>query len=500
MTTTPLQDLLERHGGTGVTGGDSGNFTIQDLVDNMLPDQRDIVDLVIGAAVGNEDISSDPSLVSKYYALPVEHKNFIDFVVGNIVHEEETLAQAEKVESFLAHFGVKGMRWGVIRKSEASGARASARAKVRSGSATLGEAHQAALKSTGHRVTNAFLGDKTYWKRTAIIAGASAAGIAASIAVPAVLPASVLQSVAAFAGGTGGVGGYALVNGSLASMATLGQQILMSAGVGTTALVAKGAAISNQVSNTRRAVFGNREIRKSMEGLGKLAADRQTAGTNRVKKILNQSGSIRKRDLTHAEEMVEDFLAHFGVKGMKWGVRRSDAELSRARGGRKSKPTDNADSDGDGKKDTRLSADAERFVRTTQKQGHEMSDREIREALNRAKMVKEYDEIFGQNKETGKLKAKVEKLRLEKDLRQLEREVNPTALDRAKALMDRASDAYDAYQRLDKATDGKLSDKLDEFLGRKGQVKVRDVTNRNSSRKKKGSSKQKSPVYNITTL
>lgn len=31
-------------------------------------------------------------------------------------------------------------------------------------------------------------------------------------------------------------------------------------------------------------------------------------------------------------DKVEDFFAHYGVKGMKWGVRRSDAQLSKARG------------------------------------------------------------------------------------------------------------------------------------------------------------------------
>lgn len=33
-------------------------------------------------------------------------------------------------------------------------------------------------------------------------------------------------------------------------------------------------------------------------------------------------------------DYVDDFLAHYGVKGMKWGVKRSDAQLARASGGR----------------------------------------------------------------------------------------------------------------------------------------------------------------------
>lgn len=39
---------------------------------------------------------------------------------------------------------------------------------------------------------------------------------------------------------------------------------------------------------------------------------------------------------TTPDPFVDNFLAHYGVKGMKWGVRRSDAELARASGGRKS--------------------------------------------------------------------------------------------------------------------------------------------------------------------
>lgn len=45
---------------------------------------------------------------------------------------------------------------------------------------------------------------------------------------------------------------------------------------------------------------------------------------------------------------LEDVLAHYGIKGMKWGVRRSEAQLERARN-RKSKKKD---------KPARLSEDA----------------------------------------------------------------------------------------------------------------------------------------------
>lgn len=48
-----------------------------------------------------------------------------------------------------------------------------------------------------------------------------------------------------------------------------------------------------------------------------------------------------------------DELAHYGVKGMKWGVRRSDAQLARSRGGQPEK------------KERRLTPKQEKIVRRT---------------------------------------------------------------------------------------------------------------------------------------
>jgi hypothetical protein len=36
-------------------------------------------------------------------------------------------------------------------------------------------------------------------------------------------------------------------------------------------------------------------------------------------------------------ESLDDILEHYGIKGMRWGVRRTDAQLARARGEKKSK-------------------------------------------------------------------------------------------------------------------------------------------------------------------
>lgn len=617
--------------------------TIQDILDEMSEDERAFHDLIVGAAIDDVDISENQELVLQYNALSDERKDLIDFVVGSVLTNEDEVRHSD-VDNFLAHYGVKGMKWGVRRDDTSrpdpssstplsksnlntKAGRSEARAKVKAGAATLGEAHVAALKSTGHRVTNALLGDKTYWKQQAIIAGVSLAAVGAAFAVPAVLPASTLAAVGAWAAGSHGVAGVVSINGQLITTSALGSQILTGIGLTATQIGSGVAGTYSSVANLGRAIRGNARINKSYAALVDRIGATQTAGTKRVNKILNQSGSIRKRNLQHSFDEVGNFLAHYGVKGMQWGVRNGVQTGARVNlstigepvvsyGSKKVRkkdvqavfgPTAQAASDlrdrlasdrapiyrdldkinsgkyagkdilndgptreaymkdvasilekhakswappgssvlvrvaGDsfdlyigtgqfiadvaamrhsdgmhirmlptrdangfitgfemeggamqqgavarvgaflehygikgmkwgvrraegadgtvsgalkGKGGPRtsadpgfMSADAERFVETLRKQGHEMSDREMKEAIARAKKIEEYDQLF--NNPNRDLQRKVEALRLQEEFNERNARLNPSKMAQVKSFLNKAEAGFDRYRALD---------------------------------------------------
>lgn len=70
-------------------------------------------------------------------------------------------------------------------------------------------------------------------------------------------------------------------------------------------------------------------------------------------------------------------LYHHGIIGMKWGVRRSENQLARARGKQKKDP----DSDVSDKKET------------STKKLHDMSDEELRAKITRLELEKRYADL-----------------------------------------------------------------------------------------------------------
>lgn len=190
------------------------------------------------------------------------------------------------------------------------------------------------------------------------------------------------------------------------------------------------------------------------------------------------------RDVLHMDAEVEAFLEHHGIKGMKWGIRRTDAQLGNPDGGKngvkdkdgidenKSKmakgsgshPADKPDLEIDNPRDVKISEDAIRFVRTRLKEGHEMSDREIVEAINRARNVEQYQKMFmpDPNKE---LKARLEQLETQKKIGELEAELSPSQKTAAQRLVSASKGAFSAYQAVDGVLGGAISNKLKDAIG-----------------------------------
>lgn len=209
-------------------------------------------------------------------------------------------------------------------------------------------------------------------------------------------------------------------------------------------------------------------------------------------------------------DAVEEFLAHHGIKGMKWGVRRSDSQLSRAGGrGPKENSTGKERSEGGtasragssqrtgigsfgkrserksdfgdvpggrsgggyarsgGKKkgdDDRLSADAERSLKTSQKKSHEMSDREMKEAIGRANQIKQYNQLFGTGPKSD-LENAVAQLQLQKQYKDLQAQLNPPKVAAVKKFASGAAKGFAAYQQVDQAFGGQLTSTMSRQLG-----------------------------------
>ena len=157
---------------------------------------------------------------------------------------------------------------------------------------------------------------------------------------------------------------------------------------------------------------------------------------------------------------VDTFFAHFGVKGMKWGVRRSDAQLAKAAETRSSESGEGSSSSSSSSS-ANVSEDALRFIEKSQQPPVALTDQEIRQVLDRARITKQYNEIFNpETQPNSELRQKVEKLRLEKEFSQLNSEMNPSLASRLSSLIQNATKGFEAYQKLDEVSDNKLTNQI----------------------------------------
>ena len=84
-------------------------------------------------------------------------------------------------------------------------------------------------------------------------------------------------------------------------------------------------------------------------------------------------------DAEQGKEFVDDFIEHYGVKGMRWGVRRTDAQLARA-GAKKSGDDDS------GSKSKKVVGK----TKTSGKSASQMSDKELKRVVDRINTEQQY--------------------------------------------------------------------------------------------------------------
>lgn len=87
--------------------------------------------------------------------------------------------------------------------------------------------------------------------------------------------------------------------------------------------------------------------------------------------------------------MEQNTLAHYGILGMKWGVRRTPEELARARGKTPSETSE----------DTKESS--KKTSSSTKKKVSEMSDDELRRVVQRLQLEKQYRDLTPKQVSTG---------------------------------------------------------------------------------------------------
>lgn len=494
--------------------------TIKDIFDRMTPEQKDLAYLIFGAAAEGDVSFDDDDMFSIYNLMSPDQKNVINFIVGSILDDDDTIEHTDEngqtffsMTEYLEHHGVKGQKWGV-RKDGTSGAGGTgrpsdqtrkvikaAKGRVKAGSGTLGDVHVAAIRTKGQKVLDAVFGDKTYWKRQAAILGVAALGVGASFAVPALLPATTLASIAQLSGANIVAGHILTSSGTIVSASSVGAQIATQVGLTATYVGARVSSGVNRVTSVARVLTANSKINANYASLGKHMADKQNTGNAYTNKLLTQNYGVSKRSLKQSDESdsmtFSEFLAqsdetdsmsgemtfsyyleHHGIKGQKWGIRRVLNRLSNQRGHGGVDAKGSSESEGssgsghssgskaDPKKgvghnsneDNFLSADAERFLATRKKDLHEMSTADMKAAVARAKAIDEYNAFFKQDP----LKAQVDHIKLQKEYNEYHAKVHPSTLSK---IAGASVVAFNVYTTLNKGAGGKIGNFLATRVG-----------------------------------
>lgn len=319
---------------------------LNDLMGKMSPDQKDFIALIVGAALDGGGL--DEGSVDRYIELSDMDKYLIDFIVGNVEAEELAHSIMERVGAFLEHYGVKGMKWGVIRdrinppsslsrsSENTSVNRKAARAAVESGGGvTAKQAGLAALKSKGHRAINALTGDKTFWRRMAYTSGIAVGVAAPPIAAAWLLPAGTLAALGSSSVGVAMAGSYASSAFATPTATAMGSIALANAGLVAGYTVNSVGGLINIAGNTARAVAGNTIVNRNYAKVGNTLLSRQKSGRKRVLGALNAVAGTRVKDLRHSDISFDEIFhaLEAGSGGGKGKRKFDESKVKRDRDG-----------------------------------------------------------------------------------------------------------------------------------------------------------------------
>ena len=277
--------------------------------------------------------------------------------------------------------------------------------------------------------------------------------------------------------------------------------------------IRKAPQASVSPSGTQRAEYYTTSNGPGTVAMGLRLVDTKTGKV--VKTVMEpSSGKIKHSDvpptLSEMEAVLfgstEDVLRHYGIKGMRWGFRRTDAQLATAKiknaagedvgelqpgsssaakamkamsvgstmvvDGEDGAQVLTKQADGSFKK-APLSADAERFIKTLNKTPDEMSDAELKAATNRATQLQSYNKLFGADNKS-ELERRVEALTLQKKYRDLQKELNPPKKTAVQQLITGSAKGFETFKQVDKLLNGDLSGGISSKLGLKPPMSLVD--------------------------
>jgi hypothetical protein len=224
------------------------------------------------------------------------------------------------VDDILKHFGRKGMKWGV--RGETSGS------KSGSSSTKSSALHNKGTTSKGHALIKRAMGDKTYWKRAAVISGLGVTAVGASLVAPGLVPVYVVGHVGGTTLAVNMVGAASLRVMQIAGYANYANYLHRSSPSrvkhADTSLSSTVQDVYDSMSSIQKdtvAVLVTSHVDKvDVSDDTELLTVWNTMNDDQKTVAYFLAGVAELSDEVAHSDPVENILAHFGRKGMKWGV------------------------------------------------------------------------------------------------------------------------------------------------------------------------------------